>query len=96
MRFLILSCLLLVFTSPVVAEPYIGVGVGAGFLKADFTGLGGEQLDESTTSIKVNGGYAFNRYFAVEAGYAAEDLRLLRDLADALAPLSQPAGDNSP
>ena len=33
--------------------------------------------------------------FAVDAGYAAEDLRLLRDLADALAPLSQPAGDGS-
>ena len=30
--------------------------------------------------------------FAVDAGYAADDLRLLRDLADALAPLSQPTG----
>jgi hypothetical protein len=28
--------------------------------------------------------------FAVEAGYSADDLRLLRDLADALAPLGQP------
>ena len=28
--------------------------------------------------------------FAVEAGYGAEDLRLLRDLADALSPLAQP------
>jgi hypothetical protein len=34
--------------------------------------------------------------FAVDAGYAAEDLRLLRDLADALAPLSQPSGGVSP
>jgi hypothetical protein len=33
--------------------------------------------------------------FASEAGYATEDLRLLRDLADALAPLSQPTGDDS-
>ncbi len=28
--------------------------------------------------------------FAVDAGYAAEDLRILRDLSDALAPLSPP------
>ena len=34
--------------------------------------------------------------FAVDAGYAAQDLRLLRDLTDALAPLSQPAGGDPP
>ena len=34
--------------------------------------------------------------FATDAGYAAEDLRLLRDLSDALAPLSQPAESDSP
>lgn len=34
--------------------------------------------------------------FAVKAGYAADDLRLLRDLADALAPLSPPVGDEAP
>jgi hypothetical protein len=28
--------------------------------------------------------------FAVDAGYGSEDLRILRDLSDALAPLSQP------
>ena len=34
--------------------------------------------------------------FAVDAGYAPEDLRMLRDLSDALAPLTQPAGGDSP
>jgi hypothetical protein len=32
--------------------------------------------------------------FAVEAGYGPDDLRKLRDLSDAMAPLSQPAGGN--
>ena len=34
--------------------------------------------------------------FAVEAGYGAEDLRLLRDLSDALAPLSPTEGNSAP
>lgn len=34
--------------------------------------------------------------FAVDAGYGPDDLRMLRDLSDALAPLSQPAGGDSP
>lgn len=34
--------------------------------------------------------------FAVDAGYAAEDLRVLRDLSDAMAPLTQPTGEISP
>jgi len=34
--------------------------------------------------------------FAVDAGYAANDLRLLRDLSDAMAPLAQPAGGSTP
>jgi hypothetical protein len=34
--------------------------------------------------------------FAVEAGYGPEDLRKLRDLSDAMAPLNQPTGGISP
>jgi hypothetical protein len=34
--------------------------------------------------------------FAVEAGYGTEDLRMLRDLSDALAPLAPPTGDSAP
>lgn len=34
--------------------------------------------------------------FAVDAGYGSEDLRMLRDLSDALAPLSQPKEGTSP
>ncbi|MFC1996015.1 hypothetical protein ACFLXI_00220 [Chloroflexota bacterium] len=33
--------------------------------------------------------------FAVDAGYAPDDLRKLRDLSDALAPLTQPSGGGS-
>jgi len=34
--------------------------------------------------------------FAVDAGYGSDDLRLLRDLADALAPLSPPDESTAP
>jgi hypothetical protein len=34
--------------------------------------------------------------FAVDANYASDDLRMLRDLSDALAPLSQPAEGEAP
>lgn len=34
--------------------------------------------------------------FAADTGYASEDLRMLRDLSDALAPLSQPAEGETP
>lgn len=34
--------------------------------------------------------------FAVDAGYAADDLRNLRDLSDALAPLTRPAEGGAP
>lgn len=34
--------------------------------------------------------------FAVDAGYSPEDLRKLRDLSDALAPLTQSSGNDSP
>ncbi|MCG6938257.1 MAG: outer membrane beta-barrel protein [Gammaproteobacteria bacterium] len=51
-----------------VAEPYIGLGIGAAFYKADLTGLGGGDLDDSNTGSKFYGGYAFNKYIAAEAG----------------------------
>jgi OOP family OmpA-OmpF porin len=53
---------------PAEAEPYIGLGIGAAFYKADLSGLGGNQLDESNTGTKLYAGYAFNKYFAAEAG----------------------------
>ena len=34
--------------------------------------------------------------FAVDAGYAPDDLRKLRDLSDALAPLTPPTGSDPP
>lgn len=55
--------------STAVAEPYIGLGVGAALYKADLTDLGGGQLDESNTGTKLYAGYTFNKYFAAEAGY---------------------------
>lgn len=73
MRYFIVPLIMLLSTtltsiSPAVAQPYIGLGIGAAFYKADLTGLGGGELDESNTGGKLYGGYAFNKYVAVEAG----------------------------
>ncbi len=69
MRYFVLPLIMLASISSAVAEPYIGLGIGAAFYKADLTGLDGPELDESGsgTSTKLYGGYAFNKYFAVEA-----------------------------
>jgi len=65
----LLISVLLASISTAVAGPYLGLGVGAAFYKADLTGLGGNQLDESSTGTKLYAGYAFNKYFATEAGF---------------------------
>jgi len=72
MRFFILPLIMLVSTtlasiSMVVADPYIGFGIGSAFYKADLTGLGGGNLDDNSTGTKLYGGYSFNKYYAAEA-----------------------------
>ena len=74
MRYFILPLIMLVSTtlasiSVAVADPYLGLGIGAAFYKADLTGLGGSELDESGsgTATKLYGGYSFNKYLAAEA-----------------------------
>lgn len=72
MKYIILPWLMLVSimagsTGLAAAEPYVGLGIGAAYYKADLTSLGGGELDDNSTGIKLYGGYAFNRYFAVEA-----------------------------
>ncbi len=66
---IMLASITLVSLSTAVADPYIGLGVGAAFYKADLTELGGVELDESSsgTASKLYGGYAFNNYFSAEA-----------------------------
>lgn len=54
-------------TTTVIAEPYVGIGIGSASYKADLTGLGGGTLDDSGTGTKLYGGYSFNKYFAAEA-----------------------------
>ena len=49
------------------AEPYVGIGIGSAFYKADLTSLGGGTLDDNSTGTKLYGGYSFNKYFAAEA-----------------------------
>lgn len=67
---LILSVVAVVaYVTPVTAEPYLGLGVGAAFYKADLSAYGGEGVDDNSTAFKFFGGYAFNKYFAVEADY---------------------------
>ena len=56
-----------VFSSTALAEPYVGIGIGTAYYKADLTALGGGQLDEDGTGTKLYGGYSFNKYFAAEA-----------------------------
>ena len=67
MRYFILPLIMLVSTSVAVAEPYIGLGIGSAFYKADLTGLGGGELDDNSTGSKLYGGYSFNKYFSLEA-----------------------------
>lgn len=55
------------FSSTALAEPYVGIGIGKAYYKADLTALGGGQLDEDDTGTKLYGGYSFNKYFAAEA-----------------------------
>jgi OOP family OmpA-OmpF porin len=47
---------------------YAGAGVGQSFV--DETAKGGQVYDDEDTAFSVFGGYQFNRYFALEGGYA--------------------------
>jgi len=69
MKFVIISLFTLIASAAttVIAEPYVGIGIGSAFYKADLTGLGGGTLDEDGTGTKLYGGYSFNKYFAAEA-----------------------------
>jgi OOP family OmpA-OmpF porin len=74
MKYFVLPAALLFTTtvapvSPVMAEPYLGLGVGAAMYKADLSSFGASNLDENNTGFKFFGGYAFDKYFAVEADY---------------------------
>ncbi len=51
------------------ADAYIGLGVGSTAYKVDLSSLGGRSFDDKTTGTKFYGGYAFNKYFALEASY---------------------------
>jgi len=65
-QFFIASVLLAVATS-VIADPYVGIGIGSASYKADLTSLGGGNFDDNGTGTKLYGGYGFNKYFAAEA-----------------------------
>lgn len=69
MKFVIISLFTLIASAATtaIAEPYVGMGIGSAFYKADLTGLGGGNLDEDGTGTKLYGGYSFNKYFAAEA-----------------------------
>lgn len=53
------------FTSTAIAEPYVGIGIGTAEYKVDL-GADGD-FEDNGTATKLYGGYAFNKYFAVEA-----------------------------
>ncbi|MES2316158.1 MAG: outer membrane beta-barrel protein [Pseudomonadota bacterium] len=50
------------------AESYIGANVGRGELKFNVDGI--VTLKNNDTAFKVYGGYNFNKFFGIEAGYA--------------------------
>jgi OOP family OmpA-OmpF porin len=70
MRFSIVLISVLMVTIPavdVVAEPYVGFGIGSTSYTVNLSALGGGEFDDDATGTKLYGGYAFNKYFAAEA-----------------------------
>ena len=53
----------------VVADPYMGIGIGSASYKVDLTSLSGGNFEEDGTGTKLYGGYAFNKYYAAEVAY---------------------------
>ena len=64
MRFFLILLMTLLSTSAVLAEPYIGLGIGSASYKVE---IGGGDFEDNGTGTKLYGGYAFNKYFAAEA-----------------------------
>ena len=67
MRLFFIPFVLLTTATSVIADPYVGIGIGSASYKADLTSLGGGNIDDSGTGTKLYGGYGFNKYFAAEA-----------------------------
>lgn len=67
MRRFFISIILLAMAAPVMADPYVGAGIGSAFFEVDPTNSGGRDIDENSTATKLYGGYGFNKYFAAEA-----------------------------
>ena len=56
-------------SNAVNADPYMGIGIGSASYDVDLTALGAGNFEEDGTGTKVYGGYAFNKYYALEAAY---------------------------
>lgn len=67
MRFFLIVLMTLYSATAALAEPYIGLGIGSAFYKADLTSLDSGNIDDNATGNKLYGGFGFNKYFAVEA-----------------------------
>jgi hypothetical protein len=67
MKMFFILFFLLASTTPVMANPYAGIGIGSAFYKADLTSLGGGTIDDNGTGTKLFIGYGFNKFFAAEA-----------------------------
>lgn len=65
----LMTMILVVSSSTVYANGYIGLGYGSTNVKADLSALGGGNIDDSTGLFKLYGGYQFNKYLALEGGY---------------------------
>ena len=71
MKFLITPLVLSVsiITTSVIADPYMGIGIGSASYKVDLSSLSGGDFEEDGTGTKIYGGYAFNKYYAAEISY---------------------------
>jgi len=65
----IFSVLLSMASSPILADAYVGLGIGSASYDVDLSGIGGGDFEDNGTGTKIYGGYAFNDYFAAEATY---------------------------
>ena len=67
MRPLFIIFIILFASNPLMADPYVGFGIGSASYKVDLTEFSAGNHDDNGTATKLYGGYAFNKYFAAEA-----------------------------
>ena len=63
---IVCSLLLSGVSNAVMADVYVGMGIGSASYNVDLTALGGGNFEDSSTGTKLYGGYSFNKFIAAE------------------------------